>query len=199
MSPKPITAERFLLDVAKHTFTVLLDNGIYRHLHFRKPNSWDMWFEIITWPDCLAIHGDMGTWTFARVEDMFTFFRSDKLKINASYWGEKIQSESRFGGPSQKFHPDIFKASALSHLDDHELSEADFKAAIIGELEERVFCEEHESEAKAALADFKYKGFAFSDSWEISGHGYTYHFLWCLHAIVWAIQQYDAAKAKRPD
>ena len=72
----------------------------YRHLLFRQPNSGNMWFEIITWPDSLMIRGDMGSWSFSRVQDMFTFFRSDQLKINPSYWTEKIDSESRFGGPS---------------------------------------------------------------------------------------------------
>jgi hypothetical protein len=71
------TAEQFLKDVATHSMKVERDDGVYRHLKFRGPesNSWNLWFDIITWPQCLVINGDMGSWTFARVNDMFTFFR----------------------------------------------------------------------------------------------------------------------------
>ena len=33
------------------------------------------------------------------------------------------------------------------------------------------------------------------DTWEISGDAFVYHYLWCLYAIVWAIQQYGSVKA----
>jgi hypothetical protein len=59
--------------------------------------------------------------------------------------------------------------------------------------------EECEAEMRRAVRDFEYYGFEFSDPWEIDGEDYTYHFIWCLFAIVWAIQQYDAAKEEKPD
>lgn len=187
------TSERFLKDVADHKLTVKRDDGIYRHLVFRgSKDSWNLRYELVTWPGCLTIHGDMGTWSFSRLDDMFSFFRSSELKINASYWCEKITSESRFAGPARRFNADNFKASVLSSLDGYDLAGDEEKAAIIERLEEEVFGEEDESTARRALADFEYVGFKFSDSWEINGKGYTYHFLWCLYAIVWGIQQYDA-------
>jgi hypothetical protein len=192
MSTKQMTAERFLNDVATHKMTALLDQGVYRHLLFRAPkDSWNMWFEIVTWPDNLTINGDMGTWVFSRLPDMFNFFRQSELRVNAQYWCEKICSESRFGGPSEKFNADAFKANVLSSLDGYDL-EAPQKVCIIDALNDEVFDEEDESTVRRALADFKYGDFEFSDSWEIPGKAYTYHYLWCLHAIVWAIQRYDA-------
>jgi hypothetical protein len=155
-----------------------------------------MWFEVVTWPGSLAIHGDMGTWTFSRVDDMFTFFRSKELKINAQYWCEKVGAESRFGGPSEKFNSDTFKANVISSLDNYDLDKTE-NTAVIEALERDVFCEEDEASVRRALANFSHDGFTFSDSWEINGNAYTYHFLWCLHAIVWAIQQYDAAEKAR--
>lgn len=191
---KPMTSAQFLADVAAHRMATRQDSGLYRHLVFRQPeNSWNMWFEVVTWPGSLTIQGDMGTWSFSRVEDMFTFFRSATLRINASYWGEKITSESRFGGPSRKFNMDTFQANVISSLDGYGLSETE-RAEVVEALEEDVFGDD-ESTARRALADFKHDDFEFSDSWEIEGTGYTYHYLWCLHAIVWAIQQYDAATA----
>ena len=195
MSTKTMNAEQLLVDVANHKMTIRLDSGLYRHLHFRQPSNSNMWFEIITWPGSLTVNGDMGTWSFYRVDDMFTFFRSDKLRINASYWDEKITSESRYGGPAEKFDADTFKANVLSSLDGYELSDHQ-KAAVVEALEEEVFSEEDESTARRALSDFKHDDFTFSDSWEINGNGYTYHYLWCLHAIVWGIKQYDAAHAR---
>jgi hypothetical protein len=195
MSTKIMSAEQFLIDVSKHEMKVHLKDGLYRHLIYRNPQTGNMWFEIVTWPGSLAIHGDMGTWTFSRVDDMFTFFRSKELKINASYWHEKIQSESRFGGPAERFNADTFKANVLDSLDGYELEDPR-KAEVIAALEEEVFGDEDESNARRCLANFEHDGFSFSDSWEIDGNGYTYHFLWCLHAIVWAIQRYDAALTK---
>jgi hypothetical protein len=74
---KEITEEVFLKDVEKHEMKVLLDNGLYRHLRFAATGqySWNQWFEIITWPGKLAYSGDMGTYVFERIEDMFEFFR----------------------------------------------------------------------------------------------------------------------------
>lgn len=196
MSKKQMTVEQFLKDVANHKMTVKLDHGLYRHVSFKQAsNSWSMWFELVTWPDGLTITGDMGTWAFSRVEDMFTFFRSDKLQINASYWCEKIISESRFGGPAEKFDMDTYKENVLSNLYDDEL-DAQLQRKIIEALEDEVFRNDSdESTARRDLADFEHGAFQFSDSWEITGKAYTYHFLWCLYAIVWGIQQWDAARA----
>lgn len=195
---KALNGAQFLCDVSGHKMTVRLNSGVYRHLHFRAAkDSWNMWFEVVTWPGSLAIHGDMGTWTFSRLDDMFDFFRSSELKINASYWGEKIQAESRFGGPYKIFDSESFKANVLSSLDGYGLDECEVKD-IAAALEDEVFAEEDEQCAYRALAEFKYEGgFQFSDYWEISGMGYSYHFLWCLYAIVWGIQQYDLVHASQ--
>lgn len=196
---KIMAQEIFLRDVANHSMTVRQDTPPYRHLIFRgpPPNSWNLWFEIVTWAGCLTIHGDMGSWTFSRFDDMFDFFRSrpGELRINPSYWHEKIQSESRFEGPAKRFNADTYRASVLESLNGYDLEEPK-KAAVIAALEDEVFGEEDETTARRALADFECEGFTFSDSWEITGHGYTYHFLWCLYAIVWGIQQYDSLKER---
>jgi hypothetical protein len=195
MATSRVTADRLLKDAAKHQMTVLMDSGIYRHLMFRQPqNSNQWWFEIVTWPGSLTINGDMGTWSFARIDDMFKFFRSTKeLKINSQYWEEKITSESRFGGPAKKFNADTFKDNVINSLDGYDLSKTQTQK-IIQSLKDTVFCED-EYPMRQALAEFRFAEFTFSDSWEIDGNTYTYHFLWCLYAIVWAIQQYDAANA----
>ncbi len=64
------------------------------------------------------------------------------------------------------------------------------------ELESEVFSLEFETEMRTTLHDFELDDFKFHDTWEIDGMDWTYHYLWCLHAIVWGIDQYDAVKKK---
>ena len=95
------TAEQFLRDVDHHNMSVMHESGVYRHLRFRQPDTGNMWFDLVTWPGFLTISGDMGTWTFARLPDMFEFFRDSKLRINCDYWAEKLQHGNHIGRPDR--------------------------------------------------------------------------------------------------
>lgn len=96
-----LAEETFLKNVEGHEMQVLLDNGIYRHLRFKKPQTGIAWFDIVTWPGYLAYTGDMGSFVFERVHDMLTFFRGKRryehLDINPSYWAEKLRAVDRDG------------------------------------------------------------------------------------------------------
>lgn len=199
-----LTVEEFLKDVSEHKMIVSQDSGIYRHLRFgAEKDGWHKWFELVTWPGGLAYNGDMGSWMFSRIPDMFIFFRQKNTGsqpiINPSYWQEKIQAESRFGGPSKKFNPDVFKANVIDCLDNYGFNKKQ-KGIIVKAMEEEcVFGGVNEPDVRQRVDEFRFKistvkTFSFSDIWEISGEDYTYHFLWCLYAIVWGIQQYDIAK-----
>ncbi len=92
--PKPRNQQadietRFKKDVSEHQMNVIKNEGVYRHLTFQKPGTSVYYFEIITTPGLLTINGDMGTYVFSRLHDMFEFF-GDKQGINPSYWGEKL-------------------------------------------------------------------------------------------------------------
>ena len=98
---KPTEAS-FLSDVAEHRMEVLRDDGVYRHLRFKKPRSCDMQFELLTYPGALCYSGDMGSYVFERLPDMFEFFRTGlrdpgRLAVNLSYWSEKIVAADRDG------------------------------------------------------------------------------------------------------
>lgn len=205
MSTKQITPKQFLAGVAGHQMKVNLDNGIYRHLSFRQQaNSLNLWFEIVTWPGVLTIHGDMGTWTFSRVQDMFTFFRDDKLRINESYWAEKLQSGTHGGRDGAKvFSEDLFREQLLERLDNYDLSAEDL-AEVTQNLKYDVLSRDNKYDLMIAARDFSCmlpgrqddnrKRFHFNLCEMPDGKAYAYHFIWCLHAIVWGIQQYDAAR-----
>ncbi len=190
------TQEQFLRDVARHVMTEKLDQGIYRHLRFRQPDNGNMWFDVTTWPGYLVISGDMGTWAFSRVDDMFKFFRSDKgLWINASYWSEKLQNGAHGGHrEAKRFDVDVFWSAVFGRLDGYELTPEDL-CTVQGELEDLKTRCDNEYACYTGLADFR---IALSDFWDHNLEDYTYHFIWCLYAIVWGIQQYDAAKAANP-
>ena len=87
---------RFLEDIKDHRLTVRVNRGTDRHLHFSKPGSIDQSFDLVTWPGHLCYTGDMGTYVFERLPDMFTFFRMKEgvvdpaLPINPGLvWGIK--------------------------------------------------------------------------------------------------------------
>lgn len=67
--------ETFTRDIAKHEIEVIRDDGVDRHLRFRRPGTMSMHFDILTWPGYLCYTGDMGSYVFRRTEDMLEFFR----------------------------------------------------------------------------------------------------------------------------
>lgn len=191
------TAETFLNDIKDHQIKILHDDGIYRHIRYGKSHTGDMSFNLITWPGHLAYTGDMGSFMFRRVEDMFTFFRRDELKINPQYWSEKVFAQSIFGEGIKAFSVDRFHECVLNdtriHLDLDE--DAKIPADIQKELEPLMNTED-EHECVQTIRDFESDKITFYDFWEHDLEDYTYHFIWCLYAIVWGIIKYDEIKVE---
>jgi hypothetical protein len=117
-----ITEQEFLNEVREHQLIVICDDGVNRHLRFKRPGTSCMHFDLITWPGYLCYTGDMGTYVFRRLEDMFEFFRTDAdsawlkskgmtLGINLGYWTEKLVAVdgNRGGGKVKEFDVDKFK------------------------------------------------------------------------------------------
>lgn len=190
------TEKEFLGHVAAHQMEVIRDDGLHRHVRFREPGTFNRYFDLITWPGSLCYTGDMGTFVFSRIPDMFQFFRSDyadnKLHINTGYWSEKLEAaDRRSGGNAQEYSPDRFREQVKHWLDSGEASRAARKAA-----KEQVLSRADDGEfwAMQAAVDFEHEGFRLSDFWEANLREYTYSFVWCCYALVWAIKQYDTHK-----
>jgi hypothetical protein len=221
-----LTEEQFLKDVSQHEMKVLLDNGIYRHLRFAnsdQQHSWNQWFEIVTFPGYLVYVGDMGSFVFSRLQDMFEFFRTehDDLRINPSYWGEKLEAVDRDGRSHLVFDAEAMKEQVKEALkvwlDDEDLSEEDreeLKEEVQSEVLDRIE-DENEYDSRRAVSEFsymvgKYKyvstqdlltdlpakkhRYEFSDSWEWNCQKYTNRFIWCCYAIAWVIKKYDESQ-----
>lgn len=189
---------RFLRDVRHHEMTIELDQGVHRSIRFAKPGSSTYHFRLNTWPGHLAISGDMGSYTFSRVQDMFMFFRDASMSghINPQYWAEKADAVDRQGGPKRFSHEKL--ASAVrEHADEWQVRLGD-AVKIRAEVEELAvggFCNEHE--AYEAIRDFEASdGNGFID-FESSLKDWDFGYLWLCRAIVWGIKQYDLVKEGR--
>ena len=205
------TEANFLKDIAGHQMKVLSDTGVHRYIRCQKPGTWCFGFHIITWPGALCIDGDMGTFVFRRLDDMFEFFRTDRregkpgkqLYINKGYWAEKCVSDSRYKG-LQEFDPDLFRENVVRRYKDWLESRRDeFSAAVRRDLREQLrndvlgAADEGKHNAITAALEFRHKETRFNldDFYECNTRSYTFHFVWCLYAIAWAIKQYDETKA----
>lgn len=212
-----MTEERFLRDVAKHEMTIVMDNGIHRNVVFKNPDDSNMWFGLLTWPNHLCFYGDMGTFVFNRMDDMFAFFRKgvdgDPIYINTGYWSEKITASDRHGG-AEEFSDELFRSKVnqevedfLAGLDiDHFSCEEKKKAftdALREEVEHEIFFtldDEGQHAAIAAACGFSFERdgltFDMQDFYENNFMEYTPRFVWACYAIQWGIRKYDVEVAK---
>ena len=184
----------FLNDTKGHKLTVVQDSGLFRHLTVKRPESGVYGYNITTWPGYLCISGDMGCYVFARLDDMFEFFRSDKLEINAGYWGEKLQAVAKTGrrsGDAMEFNQ---VATANSVLECWKDDKKEYRR-IKNELSRLLH---NDCEDDRAAMEIMQGIDGLHDAWDYLVYDYTLHFQWCLYAIVYAIQQYDKAKSTAP-
>jgi hypothetical protein len=210
------TEERFLNDAGGHAMTVIRDDGVHRHLRFRKapPGGSEYWFDLITYPGELVITGDMGTYVFRRLTDMFEFFRTDrecmtrngnKLAINPSYWGQKLQALPVKG--FKEFDEDRFNSVILERLvdwmrDKRGDTSKEERRDLWDAVHDEVFGlsdDSNGSRKQLAAYDFVHtvrKGlrFHFQDLWESNFERYTFHFIWVCYAIAWGVKTYDESK-----
>jgi hypothetical protein len=189
-------ADRYAADTVSHEMTVLHDDGLYRHLRCQATeNSWNAWFEIITWPGALTYSGDIGGFTFRRDVDMFRFFRGQR--VNPDYWGEKVMS----GNDALKIYSeDKFREKVWSEVRD-EIKEFKGLAKAVHETMSDYWESDVSTEggARRFLDDFNYtvdgRTFVFADHYEWDLREWNWQFLWTCHAIKDAISRYDVAKA----
>lgn len=218
-----LTEASFLKDVATHEMQLLRDDGVYRHLRFKRPGTVCMYFDLITWPGFLCYTGDMGTFVFTRLHDMFEFFRTDReyarrrgdrqLFVNHGYWSEKLVAVDgqRHAGGAMEFSG----AKMQAYVNEARLEwirEARASGALSRE-ERRELWEEVDNEVLSriddgedavyiALRDFRWipkrgrcaQEYEFTDFWEIEFKQFTHRFQWCCFALAWGIERYDSAQ-----
>lgn len=206
-----LTEAEFLREVAQHQMTIVHDAGELRHIHFGRPGTSCLHFNLTTVP------GYMGAWTFTRLRDMFEFFRADRrgddrLYINLGYWSEKLTACDCSGRhPSDgatEFDRKKF-AAIVSRQGKDLLREAkadghprDVREDMLEELRELLsdIDTDDERQAYELANDWKYRAgssiYSFSDLWDYDFKSYRHSFVWACYAIAWGIKQYDTAKAE---
>lgn len=195
---KELTKEEFLRCVEKHEMEVLLDQGVYRHLRFKAPETGNKHFHLVTFPGRLVYCGDMGSYLFERSPDMFGFFRRPDRGINLSYWAEKVDATDRSDG-TKEFSLDRAKEIVTEIVKEQaEYLDASKKAKVDEELAlllDEIDMDAHDMGDVMRIADdFNsdvIDGEWFSDLWDYSTQEYTYRFQWACYAIAWGIEQYD--------
>lgn len=204
MSDYPEIAARFARETAGHEMTVLLDNGLYRHLRFTSGSDL-YWYDITTTPGQLTFSGDGDSFVFRLTPDMFDMFRrsSEAGDINASYWAEKCRTGNAKSYSRERFEECVWRAVADAEPY-YKALRADVEAEIFNS---EMFDVDYESAALMAVLGYRYhfstgpdvKGntgpffFRRVHEWELQD--FDWWFLFACFAIKDAIAQYDAAKA----
>lgn len=195
---------RFLRDVRDHKMTIEHDEGVFRSLRFGRPQSSIYYFRLNTWPGHLSISGDAGSYTFARLHDMFEFFRCDRKpgSINESYWSEKLVAVDKHSGATQ-LDEDAYVKAIRSEFAQHisGMSLSDAKKAVREARWDNLFdapSDEREAVEKAMgwrcpVTDEH----PFNDFWEHRLTEASYRLVWCMRAIAWGIKRYDLHKQGR--
>jgi hypothetical protein len=199
-------AERFARETAEHAMAILHDDALYRHVRFMGSKDSAYWYDLITVPGSLIFRGDGESFVFARLKDMFEFFRSNPdratHRISPDYWAEKLTSSR-----------DAVKVYSREKLDQHVAENLEgaeehwpgVTAAWGAETDGGFYYDlDYEASAREALRDFEYRSksrrepFRFSDTWEWDLRDFDWWYLWACHAIVTGIARYDQAKTTAP-
>ncbi len=189
---------RFRDDVSKHTVRVLRDDGLYRHLRC-SDGTFNMRFDVITWPGHMAYAGDMGCFVFARLDDMFEFFRG-RLRADPGfgYLAEKAIAGDKTDG-IREYSAELFEAAVKSDFETHVAGWSDEdRTALWDDIEAFVLSASGdglEAALSAATAFEWNRRSVFQDFWERQLEDFTGRFRWCCYAIPWAIEQYDILTA----
>lgn len=190
--------ERFKQDTKNHTMAVLQDEDVCRHLIFRQPDTNSYYFGIVTWPMHLCIYGDVGTYVFSRLRDMFDFHRGPEFDhIDLNYWEEKLQSTAKPGGHkeySQKRFKEVLNQYFEEWVEYGDLDDKNLRKEVREELDELACCEnEYEAHTRANAFESS-SGHTLTDIWEHDFNDFTHHYVWCCLAIRYAITKYDKYK-----
>ncbi|MDQ1584568.1 MAG: hypothetical protein QOF36_2622 [Microbacteriaceae bacterium] len=185
---------RFEQETAEHVLTVIKDAGLYRHLRCQQPGTYIYGFDVVTWPGYLAIVGDAGDFVFSRIRDMFQFFRSDH-GINPDYWSQKLQAPRPDG--ARVYSHDALRERVLfwarDELEYGEDGDMIYPSLLIEALEREVLYDWtlHPEEGRERLQLLEESVGVHLETWEWDLREYDWQFLWCCHAIAWAIARYD--------
>lgn len=202
MSDYPEIAARFARETRHHEMTVLLDQGMYRHLRFANPKSSLYWYEITTTPNQLVFSGDGESFTFRLGLDMFEMFRHSAASgdINATYWAEKCRTGNARSYSRERFEEYVWKQVAdaepyyralrddvREEIFDDAMYDVDYESAALMAVLGYTYHLSRRPDAKGNRVPFRFK---YIHEWDLQD--FDWWFLFACHAIADAIAKYDA-------
>lgn len=191
--------EHFERVTADHKMSILHDDGLYRHLRFQTPATWNYGYDIVTWPGHLALNGDLDSgYVFSRIRDMIDFFASGP-GINPQYWAEKI-TNSTAREATRRYSEELLREQ-VEQAARQRAEEGDYTYdAIMAAWREHIAYREMSVEhvAHESLRDFRVDRddhFGFGpDTWEWSLRDWDHVYLLCCFAIRAGVDAYRAQR-----
>ncbi len=194
-----LVKERIANDLKDHVITAIKLDGLHRHYRCQKPGTWNMGFDVVTWPGSLCYTGDMGDYLFQRTSDMIAFMRGSAMSY--SYAAEKCVAHD---GRLREWSEERFNQILADRLKDSD--DGMFTVVRRGKRERESIADKIE-EIKRAYAEY---GSSFDAEKAMFESGlwdgcempdckeYTFHFLWCLHALKWFTDKVAAGEVVMP-
>lgn len=188
--------ERFANDVKDHVVTVKHLDGLYRHYRCQKPGTWNMGFDVVTWPGSLCYTGDMGEFLFQRTDDMIKFM-APGIK-ECSYLASKCVAGK---DEIKEWSGERFREVLAERLKDSAGDDGEFTVVRRGgRVKEKVIDKIREIEMEYSNYESRFdaeKAMYESGLWDgcdmPSCEEYTLRFLWCLYAIEWFCAKLQAS------
>jgi len=202
LKSKKCVESAFLNDVKDHKMEIIRVDDVNRHIRFKKEGTLNYYFDLITWPGHLCITGDMDTYVFKRLHDMFDFFKtdsqekpSDTLGVNLSYWAQKLVAK---GYNEHEFSVDLFVKTIIEIFGEYEFKSKEESQDCFNKLKDLIDIAIYEDgdhpdeDLRRAAIDFEHSsGFSLRSYFEESStYEYTYPYTWCCYAIAWGIKQF---------
>lgn len=180
-----LVKERIVNDLAEHTITLLHSHGMYRHWRCQKPGTWNLGFDIVTWPGSLCYTGDMGDYLFQRTTDMVAFMRRSCMD-----YGYAAQKCVAHDNQLKEWREEVFREVLTQRWEDADEDRKDAVSEKIGEILDDYAIYDSPHDAVKAM----YESGLWDGGDMPSCEDYTIHFLWALHAIKWFCDNVDTAK-----
>lgn len=184
---------RFRRETQNHKLRILHDEGLYRHLSFSGGNFYG--FNIITWPGHLTISGEMGDYTFAREPDMLRDFFTSAY-VNTDYWEQKVTSMDVHGRITE-FSRERYKEILVRGFWSWHQKNTDKRRAreawnwirddLLGD-----YSEVHDASTAVESLELLRSIHGVNLGYHEEGDflEYSAQYLWSLHGVLWACQNY---------
>lgn len=178
---------------AGYVVSVRHDSNVHRYMYCQRCDTADGSFSITTWPNHLAISGDMGCYVFSRVFDMFPFFNVQRSDFE--YLRSKLEAQD-VHSPALEFSHKAF----VSRLQDMVTEYTDAGELTSGqqeELQELLDSSEIGQTCNECLARVAEISEDITMNWEGACMEIVPRFQWACEAIHWAVTNYYSQLAEQ--